>query len=85
MKNNIELNTQVLAHISAGKKIAAIKSLRESENIGLKEAKEMIDAYCAENNITPASSESGKLGSFFFSAFCAVAVYGVYVFFIAEQ
>jgi len=40
-----ELSAEVLAAIHAGRKIDAIKQLRAGHNIGLKEAKEIVDAY----------------------------------------
>ena len=40
-----ELPAEVVAAIHAGRKIDAIKQLRAEHNIGLKEAKEIVDAY----------------------------------------
>jgi len=40
-----ELPAEVLAAIHAGRRIDAIKQLRAGCNIGLKEAKEIVDAY----------------------------------------
>lgn len=56
MKQNIEFGLDVIAEIENGRKLSAIKLLRESHNLGLKEAKELVDAYCAENNISTDSS-----------------------------
>ena len=40
-----ELPAEVTAAIRAGRKIDAIRQLRAGRNIGLKEAKEIVDAY----------------------------------------
>lgn len=40
---------EVINALWAGKKIDAIKLLREQQNIGLKEAKDMVDRYIASN------------------------------------
>ncbi|MGI9326026.1 MAG: ribosomal protein L7/L12 [Pseudomonadales bacterium] len=47
MADDITLDENVLKAARAGRKIEAIKLLREKENLGLKEAKEIIDR-CTE-------------------------------------
>ena len=49
MNPESELPEDVLAAIHENRKIEAIKLLREHRNIGLKEAKEIVDAYAAEH------------------------------------
>ena len=44
-----ELSENVLAAIAGNRKIAAIKLLRKEKNLGLKEAKEIVDAHIANN------------------------------------
>lgn len=45
MSDEITLDENVLKAVREGHKIEAIKLLREKENLGLKEAKEIIDRY----------------------------------------
>ena len=56
-----ELDAEVVSLLQQGKKIEAIKKLRELKTMGLKEAKEEVDAYCSENAISNASVT--KVGS----------------------
>ena len=44
-----KLSAQVLNAIHVGRKIEAIKLLREERGLGLKEAKQIVDAYAAAN------------------------------------
>ena len=43
------LPSRVIDAIQSGRKIEAIKSIREQYNLGLKEAKQVVDAYVDEN------------------------------------
>ena len=45
MTSNTELEPDVIAELNNGRKIEAIKKLRASQNLGLKEAKELVDNY----------------------------------------
>lgn len=45
MTANTELEPDVINELNNGRKIAAIKKLRALRNIGLKEAKELVDDY----------------------------------------
>lgn len=45
MTSDMDLPADVIAEIEANRKISAIKRLRAQRGIGLKEAKEMVDAY----------------------------------------
>lgn len=49
MTADLELEPDVVAALNKGRKIDAIKQLREIRGIGLKEAKEIIDAYSASH------------------------------------
>ena len=49
MNASSELPTDVIAAIQANRKIEAIKLLREARGIGLREAKEAVDAYIKAN------------------------------------
>lgn len=45
MSANRELEPEVIAALNNGQKIRAIKILRDSRNIGLKQAKELVEQY----------------------------------------
>ena len=45
MTSSTELEPDVIAELNNGRKIDAIKKLRALRNIGLKEAKELVDSY----------------------------------------
>ena len=58
-----DLPADVVQAIHDGRKIEAIKRLREARGIGLKEAKEAVDAYVTANpHLVPAQSSGGGLG-----------------------
>ena len=45
MNTEVELPADVIAELEANRKVNAIKLLRERHGIGLKEAKQRVDAY----------------------------------------
>ena len=49
MNTESELPEDVLVAIKANRKIEAIKLLREHQNIDLKDAKDIVDAYISNN------------------------------------
>jgi hypothetical protein len=49
MREENELPENVIAAIAGNRKIEAIKLLRREKNLGLKEAKEVVDAHIANN------------------------------------
>ncbi len=55
-----ELESEVVDAIRQGKKIEAIKKLREIRNIGLKESKDLIDTYLNDNNLNNDNSIDHK-------------------------
>lgn len=64
----IELEAEVITAIENGKKVDAIKKLREIRGIGLKESKELVDLYSVQNkpkNSSPNSHSktNSKLGA----------------------
>ena len=61
MNSTPNLPDQVISQIRAGRKIQAIKLLRESRGMGLKEAKHAVDAYMLANPSPqqPQSSNNG--------------------------
>ncbi len=52
------LESEVIAAIESGNKVVAIKKLREIRGLGLKESKELIDLYSAQNKHTNPSASS---------------------------
>jgi len=54
----IELEPEVIAAIESGKKVVAIKKLRKIRDLGLKESKELIDLYSAQNKSENSSTSS---------------------------
>ena len=65
MNDKAGLSTAVMGAIQSGRKIEAIKLIREERGIGLKEAKTLIDhkmaAYRANNPEAARAPGSGKL------------------------
>lgn len=84
MNPEFELPSDVLAALHGNRKIEAIKRLREHRNLGLKEAKELVDLYVAEhpNRIThrQPNVETGY-GRLLIVALVLVALYVVYRFY----
>jgi len=81
MNTESGLPAEVVDAISANRKIQAIKTLRESRGLGLREAKEMVEAYIRENPNLSAhrrqESESG-VGRLILIAVIAAAGYVAY-------
>lgn len=72
-----ELEPEVIEEIQNGRKINAIKKLRELRRIDLKEAKELVDAYSPEKeNFTPSvqKANSGN-GLIILVVICAAAFF----------
>ena len=55
-----ELPADVRDAVDANRKIEAIKLLREQRSLGLKEAKEIVDAYIDENRHAIGDQRSGQ-------------------------
>jgi ribosomal protein L7/L12 len=79
MSTDTELPADVLTALQSGKKIEAIKCLREHRNIGLKEAKDIVDTYVAGLPPSTANrykqSDSGVGRLLFAGAVLAIAYY----------
>ena len=56
----MDLPTEVKDAVHANRKIDAIKLLREQRDLGLKEAKEIVDAYALENRHLIGDQRSGR-------------------------
>jgi hypothetical protein len=82
MTSDTELEPDVIAELNNGRKIEAIKKLRASRNLGLKEAKEVVDNYVnlhPELDITVQRSSSS---GFVVLILLAAAAYLFYTFMI---
>ena len=76
-----ELPVQVVDAIHANRKIDAIKLLREERGLGLKEAKELVDAYTMKNpQLVVQRSARGSGGKFILIIAIAAAAYAAYRF-----
>ena len=84
MNDQAELPDDVIAALRANRKIEAIKRLREARGIGLKEAKDAVDAYERNNpgvaGSTPELRESGA-NPLFILVILGIAGYLAYRFF----
>lgn len=81
MKSRPELPGDVLEAVHSNRKIDAIKLLRSHRNLGLKEAKHMIDAYSVEHPQLirqPTAGEGTAFGRIFFVGIIVAIVYLVY-------
>lgn len=80
MTGEVKLSDEILAAIRANRKIKAIKLLREEQNIGLKEAKDVVDKYVAGNpQISENRSRSDfRMAPLLFAAAVTAAIYFAY-------
>jgi len=81
------LSDEVIAAVDSGNKIKAIKLLREETGLGLKEAKDLIDALAAERRgdppIAAAMSEEGGAGGMIKMVIAIAAILAIYFYFFA--
>jgi hypothetical protein len=86
--SDLEISDQVIAAIGAGRKIEAIKILREETGLGLKEAKDVVDSLArakrGESGGTPGMTEEGGAGGMIKMIVVIVVVLGVYFYFFAS-
>lgn len=86
--NDLEISDQVIAAIDAGRKIEAIKILREETGLGLKEAKDAVDSLTrakhGESGGAPSLVEEGGAGGMFKMIVVIAVVLGVYFYFFAS-
>ncbi|QSX31557.1 ribosomal protein L7/L12 [Shewanella cyperi] len=55
------MEPEVVQAIKSGRKIEAIKRLRELRGIGLKEAKQQVERYARENHIEIPTDSNGSM------------------------
>ena len=78
MVSNTELEPDVIAELNNGRKIEAIKKLRGSQNIGLKEAKELVDHYLSSHPELDVTVQRSGGSGFILFIILAVAAYFIY-------
>jgi ribosomal protein L7/L12 len=84
MNTEKELPVDVIAEIQANRKVTAIKLLRSHQGIGLKEAKEIVDAYmdAHPSNIRSSAQKSeGSFGRILILALGVGVIYAIYSYF----
>lgn len=81
MNKKTDIPEDVIAEIKAGRKITAIKLLRNRLGVDLKEARQIVDAYIEQN---PAGTEASGpetdtgIGRVIIVAIGAGVIYGIY-------
>jgi len=84
MNSDNELPADVVADITANRKISAIKRLRAHQGIGLKEAKEIVDAYISahpSDSHNPIQKGDGGIGRILVLIIGVCLIYGLYKYF----
>lgn len=76
MNESSNLPADVVNAINAGRKIEAIKLLREARGLGLKEAKHAVDAYIREN--PSAQQPKSRSGGLIILVVLAIVGYAIY-------
>jgi hypothetical protein len=83
MNEDADLPADVLEAVQANRKIDAIRLLREQRGLGLKEAKDIVDAHVAANphaTVRRRSREGSGLGRIVVIGIAIAVLYGVYRF-----
>ena len=85
--HDIEISDEVIVAIDAGRKIDAIKVLRERTGIGLADAKHLVDRLARERQgqcaVAPAMVEEGSAGSMLRMTVIIAVILGAYFYFFA--
>ena len=83
MSSTPELSAEVIEAIRANRKIEAIKRLREETGLGLKEAKDAVEAWARQNPqlIPDAPRSESSVGRVVLVAAVLAAAYAAYRFF----
>ncbi len=71
----VVLEDEVVQQILAGRRVAAIKALRNIRGIGLKESKQLVDLYTMQNEITVKDRSSSSISGYVIFALFAVGLY----------
>ncbi len=83
-----ELSPEIYQLLASGRKIAAIKLIREETGLGLAEAKELADALsghsATDTSPPPAMKEEGGAGGFLAIVGAVLIAFLVYLFFLGD-
>ena len=86
-EQQLSVSDEVLAAVDAGRKIVAIKILREETGLGLADAKHVIDTLTRERRSEPATpagmTEEGGAGSVIKMIVAIAVILGIYFYFFA--
>jgi Ribosomal protein L7/L12 C-terminal domain len=77
---NIELDADIIEMVKNGRKIDAIKLIRERRNLGLKESKDLVDAYFKQHpelKVIEAERSNGVILVLIFFALVAAVLYKI--------
>jgi Ribosomal protein L7/L12 C-terminal domain len=79
----MDLPQEVVSEIRANRKIQAIKLLRESQGIGLKDAKEVVEAYMEHHRdeLPPPPERPRSSGFWVFIVLLVGLVYSLYTYY----
>lgn len=82
MNEPTQLCDEAVAALRRGNKIEAIKITREKQRLGLKEAKDAVEAYAEKNSIEVRGISAGSSGGAYIKLFVfgLIAVVAYYVF-----
>ena len=85
--NDLEISDDVIAAVDAGRKIEAIKILRDETGLCLKEAKDAVDRLArsrkGESGVTTSMQEEGGAGGMIKMVVLIAIILGVYFYFFA--
>lgn len=84
MREEVDLPEDVVAALHAGRKVEAIKLLREHQNIGLKEAKKRVEAHCEAHkpdSAHPVPPENTGIGRLVVVGLGAAVLFTIYKYF----
>ncbi len=88
MMEEQELSPEIYQLLALGRKVEAIKLIREETGLGLAEAKELAEAISGhrgpETTPPPAMKEEGGAGGFFAIVAAILIAYFVYAFFLGD-
>ena len=85
--HDVEISDDVIVAVDSGRKIEAIKILRDQTGLGLADAKHRIDRLARERRdqpgATPLMAEEGGAGGMIRMVVVIVVILGVYFYFFA--
>ncbi len=80
MNTNQNLEPEVIIALSLGRKIEAIKMLRQKRGLGLKDAKELVDRYSVANGMSDTTVNKNAGSGLMSLALIVLVTYLIYMF-----